>query len=367
VNPFGMHSIPLDRFTHLTLLGRTGMGKTTLLERLALDMASEGFGLVIIDPHGDAALCIEENLPRRRRGDLLRFHAADPDCPGLNPFRGIPPERRHLVVSAVLATMRKLWADSWGPRTEHLLRASLLAIAEVRGATLRDARELLVDDRHRRWVLKQVRDPEVLAFFTRELPSYGKALGEFAAAPLNKLGAALLHPVVRRIVTRGRPTIDAARCLQKRKILIASLPKGTIGEDAAHLLGGLLLGTFQAAIAARAELPPSKRIPFAIVVDEIGSFATTPFVELMAEARKWGVRIVAATQSIASLEPTIRAGLLANADLVAFRVGGEDAEIIQRELADDLGPPTLTMLPVGAAVLRLGGERPRVVSFLDPT
>ncbi len=341
------------------------MGKSTLLRSLALKDLDQGRGLLLVDPHGDLADAIESEVPKRRRNDVVVFAAASPDtCPGLDPLRKVSPVDRALVVSNILATMRKLWPEFWGPRTEHVLRYALLALTEVRDATLADAQRMLIDEAHRQWVIRQVHDEQVLAFWTREFPGYGRQLTAEVTAPiLNKLGALLASPVVRSLVTKRRPILDAAKAMARNRVVVASLPKGRVGEDAALLLGGLLLGAFQHATMARACLPPSERNSFSIIVDEVGSFATQPFIEMIAEARKYGVSLVLATQSVAAMDESMRRGLLGNVGtLIAFRVGADDAEIMSREFASEYGAENLMRLEVGEMVVREGAARPVLVS-----
>lgn len=340
------------------------MGKSTLLQSIGREVMASGDGLLLIDPHGDLAQSLRKIAQNARRNDLCWFDAAEPaECRGLNPFRNIAPDCRALVVSNLLATLRKLWPDNWGPRTEHILRHVLLAVAEVRGATLLEAYAMLVDDTRRRWVLKQTKDEHVLFFWTKEFPGYGKQFGAEVTAPiLNKLGAILASPVVREIVTRSRPALDARRVMDRQGIVLASLSKGRIGEDAALLLGGLLIGAFQHAAMSRAELPPEKRLPFHILVDEIGSFVTGPFLELLAEARKYGVRLVMATQSLSAMDDRIRSSMLANVgSLMAFRAGADDVELLQREFAGKFRPEILMSLDVGECVVKEDARPARIV------
>lgn len=351
------------QITHTLLVGKTGMGKSTLLKQAFADATRSGAGVLLLDPHGDLAGEVTGLVPRRRRNDVVLFDPCDPECsPGLNPLRSVPPGSRAVVVSGVLATMKKLWPENWGPRTEHLLRYTLLALCEVRGATLMDARDMLADEQRRAWVLKQVRDEDVLRFWTKEFLKYDKRLqSEAVAPPLNKLGAFLANAKVRAIVTKNRPVLDAEKCMERNRVVIARLSKGAVGEDGAHLVGGLLLGLFQRATMAREALPREQRVPFAMFVDEVSSFATKPFLELLAEARKYGVSLTLATQSLAVMDPDVRAGILGNVGrLVAFRVGAEDALILEREFSGKFGS-ALMKLDVGEHVMREGGRNAVIV------
>lgn len=353
------------RLEHALIVGKTGSGKSTLLRELCLRDAEAGHGFLLLDPHGDLAAEVLAKIPRHRKNDVVHFNAADPEsCPGLNPLRAVEPLRRPLVVSGILAAMRKLWGpEFWGPRTEHVLRHVLLALMDARGATLADARDMLIDDKRRGSILKQVKDESVLGFWTREFPGYGKQLTAEVTAPiLNKLGALLASGPVRTIVTKRRPRLDARRLLDRQAIVIASLSKGRIGEDGSLILGGLLLGAFQEATLARADVSREHRSPFFLVVDEVGSFATRPLLELVAEARKFAVGLVLATQSVAVLDESVRAALLGNVGtLVSFRVGAEDAEIVEREFVHEYRAEHLMRLSVGEMVVRSGNKRPLVV------
>ena len=341
------------------------MGKSTLLKRIALQAMQSGCGLLVLDPHGDLADQTVALLPRRRRNDLVWFDPRQPDAaPGLNPLRNVAPRSRSVAVSSILATMQKIWPENWGPRTSHWLRYALLALCEVRGATLVDARDLLVDEGRRASVLKQVKSEDVLRFWVKEAPSGSKQFqAEIVAAPLNKLGAFISHELIRQILTKSRPVLDADQCMARSRVVIARLSKGAIGEDGALLLGGLLLGQFQRATMARETLEQRGRSPFVFVVDEVGSFASGPFIQLLAEARKYGVSVTLATQSLAAMEPTFRAGVLGNVSrLIAFRAGGDDAEILEREFAGRFGAQTLMQLEVGEHIVKEGARAAVIVS-----
>ncbi|MCC7540583.1 MAG: type IV secretion system DNA-binding domain-containing protein [Deltaproteobacteria bacterium] len=350
----------------MLVVGKTGAGKSTLLRALLHREAVTGRAAALIDPHGDLADEVLADLPRFRRNDLVLLDPTESTCRGLNPLRGLSAGARHLVVANVLAAIRKLFPDNaWGARTEHLLRHALLAAAEVRGGTIADAARMLYDDDHRAWILRQVADPGVLGFWTREFAGYGKSFAaEAAAAPANKLGALLSSPPVSSVLTKTRPRLDMAKALARSAFVVARLSKGALGEEAARFLGGLVLGMFQSAIFARAATPPASRKRVTLVVDEATSLPETILLELLAEGRKFGASIIVATQGLAALPPDVRAGLLANAGaIVAFRVGGDDAEILNREFAGEFGPVTLTSLATGEMVVRVGASRACVTSF----
>ena len=350
--------------SHVLVVGKTGVGKSVLIRgMLGRDLVT-GRAAVVLDPHGDLATDVVLDVPKFRKNDLVLLDPTDPMCRGVNPFRGVTPDARNLAVANVLAAIRKLFPDNaWGARTEHLLRHALLGAAELRGGTIGDAAKILTDDAHRHWMLRRVCDPQVIDFFTKEVPSWGKSFSsEAIAAPANKLGAILASPLVRSVLTKSRPRLDLTKLLARNGFLVASFAKGKIGEDAARFLGGLLLGMVQSAVFARVDMPREARKPVRIVVDELTSFPANVLLELLGEGRKFGAGLVLGTQSLSALTPDVRAGLLANVGvLVVFRVGGEDAQLLRAELGDELGVPTLTSLDQGSAVVRVGGKRPIVI------
>lgn len=349
---------------HTLAVGRTGAGKSTMLRGLLAHEIAAGRGVVLLDPHGDLAIEVRAIVPRRRLNDVTWFDPTESTCPGLNPFARVAVDDRALAVANLLAAFRKTFGEgAWGFRSQHLLRYAFLAIMEVRGATIEDAGRMLFDEQHRTWLLRQVKDERVRRFFFEELPSYGKLAGEAAAAPLNKIGALVGDPRVRAVMTRSRPRLDIPRVMARQRVVLARLPKGILGEDSVTVLGAVILGSVQAATMARAAAPVEERLPFTLVVDEIGAFPSDVVLELLAEARKYAVRLVLACQSLAALEHRVRSALLANAGLVVFRVSGEDGELLAPELANDFGPGALTSLGTGEAVVRLGPEKPRVVQF----
>lgn len=357
-----MFRLPVeDRLRHVLVVGKTGMGKSTFMRDLVLGDIQHGTGVLLVDPHGDLANDVRQHIPRHRRNDLVFFDAANPPaCPGLNPLRNVDPGARSLVVSNMLATMRKIWPDHWGPRTEHLLRHALLALTYVRGATLEDVPSLLLDERARRSVLRQVKDSRVQSFFAVELASYAKPfLSEILAPILNKVGALLATEAAAVVITKRRPVLNARKAMDRSAVVLASLPKGRIGEDGALFLGGLLLSAFQHAALSRADLPQSARTRFHLLVDEVQSFATGPLLGLIAEARKYGLGLVMATQSLSAMDPDVRATLLGNAGtLVSFRLGADDADLVAREFVHEFEAAHLMRLAVGEMVVRVGNARP---------
>lgn len=341
---------------HVAIVGKTGAGKSVLLERLALADIEAGRGIALLDPHGDLAERVVAGLPRRRRNDLVLL------APGrsenrvtLNVFAHDDPEERPRVASAIVSVFRRVAGASWGPRSEHLLRHAALALLTVRGATLADLPVLLTDAARRTRMMAHVDDPIVREFWLREFPGYGARLAADASAPLlNKVGALIGSPTLRAVLCSRRRGLDVGRIMDAGSILVADLSKGAIGEDASAMLGAVLLAKIQLAAYARAARPSASRRPFHVYVDEVGTIATTSLAELLAEGRKFGVGLVLAFQYLGQLPAGLDESLLTNTGtLVCFRLGPDDAERIGREFSPELGAHDLMRLAPHETALRL--------------
>ena len=345
-----------DRLRHLHVLGQTGTGKTTLLFNLALQDVLAGAGVGVIDPHGDLVDELLQHVPPGRSGDVVLFDPSDLDYPpSFNLLANVPPDLRHLAVSGVVGSLKAIWRDSWGPRLEHLLGNAVAALMEAEGQSLLGVSRLFADSGYRRRVVRQVRDPVVVAFFENELAGYDKRFLAEAAAPIqNKLGQLLLSPPVRNVLGQSRRKLDLRRVMDRGQIFLAKLPRGRLGPDKAALLGSLLVGQFELAALSRADTLESRRRPFHLVVDEFATFATDSFASMLSEVRKYGLSLVLAQQYLAQARPEVREAIFGNAgSLVSFRVGSGDAQEVSRQFAGDVRPGVVADLDPGHAVMRL--------------
>ncbi len=364
---------PGDLLRHLHILGRTGVGKSVLLERLVIEVARRGMGLVLLDPHGDLAERVLERLPAARSNDVIVLDAWDTSRPiGWNPLDHEDARDRPRIASGVVGTFKKVFSDSWGPRLEHVMRNTILALLDVPGTTLLGALRMLVDPPYRERIVARVRDPLVRFFWIREFARYPPAfLAEVIAPVENKIAAALTSPHLRAILGQRRSTTSASEILAHGRILIANLAKGRVGEDASAMLGATLVASFQSAAYARAQLPEARRTPFLLVADEFQTFVTESFAGLLAEARKYGLGLVLAHQHLAQLDEGLTAALLGNAGtLIAFRVGAADADVLAREFEPELSAHDLVRLDRFQIALRLAVDglttRPFTATTLPP-
>lgn len=352
----GVYFSRQERERHVYIVGKSGSGKTTVLFNLAMHDIYAGEGVAVIDPHGDLAEAIIDALPPERTHEVCYLNVADAEFPvGFNPLAGVPPERQALAAAGIVSAFKHLWRDSWGPRLEHFLYNGVAALLATPQPTLIDLPRLYTDERFRDRVVARVTDPAIGQFWRHEFLSYDRRFQAEAAAPiLNKIGQIAASPVLRNILGQTSPKFDLSYAMNNRRILIANLAKGRIGEQPANLLGSLLVSHLQLVAMGRSELAPEKRVPFFSHIDEFQSFGTDAFASLLSEARKFAAHFCLANQYIDQLAPSVRAAVLGNAGaLLVFRVSGADADILCSEF-DPLPPAELVDQPPYAAWLRRG-------------
>jgi hypothetical protein len=323
-----------DRLSHMYIIGKTGVGKSTLIETLAVQDMRAGRGFALVDPHGDLVEAIADRVTPDQRSRVHYLDAPDPKQPfGYNPLRHVRDDKIPLAVSGLLETLEKLWPDAWGVRMEHVLRNSLYALLERDDARLPDILRLFIDEDFRKNVTKEIRNDVVRRFWVDEFENYPPRLKAEACAPIqNKLGALLSDPTLYRILVEPKIDLHFRRIMDRGEILLVNVSKGQLGEDSALLLGSLIASTIGLAAFSRADIQISKRVPFISYLDEFHNFTTLMFANMMGELRKYGVGLVLAHQYIQQLEADIRHAVLGNAStLISFRVGPEDAGILARE------------------------------------
>lgn len=368
-NPFG---ISRDDFTrHVFVIGQTGVGKSSLLTSLFLQMAERGEGVAILDPHGDLASDLLSQLPRKRREDVVYFCPGDPEfVPAFNPIANSTPRNRHLLCSGLVAAMRSLFADSWGPRTQFLLTNCLMALMETPDATLLALPRLLVDARFRAWVLKFVKDPVVKSFWNNEFTRMDPRFRQEVIAPLqNKIGALLVNPCIRRMFGVVRNRIDLRYLIDHHKIFIADLSKGQLGEEGSSLVGSLLLALFHHAAMSRSDQPQEDRQFFQIFVDEYPSFGGTEIIaSSLAEIRKNKVGLGLFAQHTAQLQEKVKAAIFGNVgSMLSFRVSESDADLLARQYGKHYVPEHFTGLDNYEIVVRLSHHGKQLQPFTGRT
>lgn len=345
-----------DRHHHMYLIGKTGTGKSTLLETLIRQDIGAGQGVALLDPHGNLVERVLAAVPQERKPDLIYFNVPDASRPlGFNPLERVVPAKRPLAASGILEVFKKLWAESWGPRLEHILRNALLALLDQPEATLADVLRLLDDEEFRKHAVERVGNAQVRRFWLREYAGYPKPFRAEAIAPIqNKVGAFLADPVLQAILTQPRSSFDLRRVMDDGRILLVNLAKGKLGEDTAALLGALIVSRIGLAALSRADVREDDRRDFFVYLDEFQTFTTLSLATMLSELRKYRVSLVLAHQYLSQLDEQVRDAILGNVGtIVSFRLGLTDAEILEKEFWPEFRAEDLVNLPNYNVYLKL--------------
>ncbi len=331
--PFGIKSKDRDR--HMYVIGKTGMGKSTLLENMAIQDIRNGEGLAFIDPHGGTVDKLLDYIPEDRLEDVVYFAPFDLEYPiSFNPMEDVGYDKRHLVVSGLMATFKKIWEDAWSARMEYILTNTLLALLEYPDSTLLDVNRMYTDKAFRTKVIDNVKDPVVKDFWTKEFANYGDRYTQEATPAIqNKVGQFTGNPLIRNIIGQPKSSFDIREMMDDKKILLVNLSKGLVGETNMRLLGSMLTTRLFLAAMSRADLPAhelAKKAHFYFYVDEFQNFANKTFAEILSESRKYKLNLVITHQYVQQMEEEVRDAVFGNVGTtVAFRVGPFDAEVLE--------------------------------------
>ena len=324
-----------DRSRHVYIIGQTGAGKSGMLELLALSDIFYNQGYCIIDPHGDFAIDNLRFVPESRVKDVVYFNPADTAFPvAFNPLEVTDPAKKPNICSVVIGVLKRMFGDSWGPRLEHILRYTLLALLDRPEATLLDISRLLTDKEFRKETLEYCKDVTVLQFWKHEFGQWNeKQVNESIAPVLNKVGAFTANPIIRNIIGQPKSSFDIRKIMDEGKILVVNLSKGLIGEDNAGILGSFLVTKVQLAAMSRSDIPDvADRRPFYLYVDEFQNFATDSFSVILSEARKYGLNLTVANQYVAQMTDSVRDAVFGNVGTtISFRVSADDAPILVKQ------------------------------------
>jgi type IV secretory pathway TraG/TraD family ATPase VirD4 len=345
-----------DRFSHVYIIGKTGTGKSTLIETMALQDLCRGNGFALIDPHGDLVERVAKRIPPERLLDVVYLDAADSTQPyGYNPLRRVRHDRIALAASGLMEVFAKMWPEAWGVRMEHILRNVLMALLEQPQATMHDVLRIISDKSYRKTVAASLRNETVRNFLLKEFDRFTFGYRADGIAPIqNKVGAFLADPLLNRIITAPKQELHIRRIMDEGQVLLVNLAKGRIGEDSSSLLGGLLVTTIGLAGYSRADTDPAKRRDFFVYVDEFQSFTTLALANMLSEMRKYRLGFTVGHQYLHQLEPDVRHAVLGNAGtIVSFRVGAEDAPYLAREFTEVFDEIDLLQLPNHRIYLKL--------------
>jgi hypothetical protein len=371
---FGIKTI--DRARHMYVIGKTGTGKSTLLENMAAQDVINGEGFAILDPHGSFADRILEYIPMSRIKDVVYFAPFDTEYPiSFNVMEDVGFDKRHLVSSGLMSSFKKIWVDAWSARMEYILNNILLALLEFPDATLLGVNRMLSDKDYRNKVVDNITDPSVKAFWTDEFAKYGERyMQEAGAAIQNKIGQFTSNPLIRNIVGQPKSSFDVRSIMDGQKILLMNLSKGRIGEQNTSLLGSMLITKIYLAAMSRAEVT-TKRLselpPFFFYVDEFQSFANDTFADILSEARKYKLNLIIAHQYVAQMEDKVKDAVFGNVGTtITFRVGPLDAELLEKVFSPQFMSTDLVNLGFAQVYLTLMidgmGSKPFSATTLGP-
>jgi type IV secretory pathway TraG/TraD family ATPase VirD4 len=345
-----------DRFSHVYMIGKTGTGKSTLIESMARQDLEQGRSFALVDPHGDLVERVMARVSAARQHDVIYFNVPDAAQPfGYNPLRRVRDDYIPLAASGMMEVFKKMWPEAWGVRMEHILRNALMALLEQPQATLHDVLRLLTDRKFRKRVAESVKNETVRTFLLKEYERFSFGYRADGTASIqNKVGAFLSDPLLNRILTAPQNDLHVRDIMDNGQVLLVNLAKGRIGEDSSSLLGGLLVTTIGLAAFSRADTPPAERRDFFVYIDEFQSFTTLAVANMFAELRKYRVGFTVAHQYLHQLEPAVQHAVLGNVGtVIAFRVGAEDAPYLVREFQETFEEVDLLQLPNHHIYLKL--------------
>ncbi len=367
-----------DRRRHIYIIGKTGMGKSTLLENMLFSDIQAGRGIGLIDPHGDLVDAVLKFIPKERSNDVILFDPADKDFPiSFNILECRDKDQRPLVASGIMSVFTKLWPDVWSGRMEHILRNTLLALLEVEGSSMLGIMRMFADDTYRGKVVSKLSDPLVRSFWEDEYASWSeKYRTEAIAAIQNKVGQLLSTPLIRNIIGQVTSSVDIRHAMDTGKIVLVNLSKGKLGEDTSAFLGSMLVTKFQLEAMSRADISEKDRRDFFLYVDEFQNFATESFATILSEARKYRLSLTMANQYVAQLLIGDKSTKLQDAvfgnvgTMVSFQVGSDDAEELSKQFEEMVVEKDILSLPKYHAYMRLMIDgvpsKPFSVSTLPP-
>ena len=356
-NKFGIKAD--DRSKHVYVIGKTGMGKSTLLENMAIQDIQSGNGLVFVDPHGGTAEKLLEYVPKERIDDVLYFAPFDMEHPvSFNVMEDVGPDKRHLVVNGLMSVFEKIWEDAWSARMAYILQNTLLALLEYPGATLLMVNRMYTDKVFRNKVVDNVSDVSVRSFWVDEYAKYTDRYSQEATPAIqNKIGQFAGNPLIRNIIGQAKSSFNLRQIMDEKKIMIVNLSKGRVGEGNARLLGSMLITKIYLAAMSRADESASTlaKLPqFYLFVDEFQSFADKSFADILSEARKYKLNLTMAHQYIEQMEEEVRDAVFGNVGtMIAFRVGAYDADVLEKEFAPTFLAEDLVNLGLRQIYLKL--------------
>jgi len=319
-----------DRLLHTYIIGKTGTGKTNLLQTHIIQDISFGRGFCVIDIHGDLIKKIYSVIPKRREADVIYLDITNPDHNfKFNPFIKVPYEKRPLIASGILDVFEKLWRSAWGLKLEHILRYILLTLLDQEEANISDIIQIMDDEKYRDECVKNVINDDIKRFWQKEFKVYSK--GDLLPI-YNKVGAFLVYPAIKRLLIDNTDEISFRQIMDTKKILLINISKGALGENVSSILGTLILNSLSFSAFSRIDIHEINRVPFFVYLDEFQNYTTLALVNMLSELRKFKLALIMAHQYLTQLSDEIRDAVLGNVGtVISFRLGVSDASYFSKE------------------------------------
>ncbi len=319
-----------DRLLHTYIIGKTGTGKTNLLQTQIYQDIDYGRGFCVFDVHGDLINRIFSSIPKYRETDVIYLDITNENHNfKFNPFIKVPYEKRPLVASGILDVFEKLWKSAWGLKLEHILRYILLTLLDQEKANISDIVKILEDEGYRDECVKNVVNDEIKRFWQNEFKHYSK--GDLLPI-YNKVGAFLIYPAIKRLLIDNTNEISFRDIMDNRKILLINISKGALGENVSNILGSLILNSLSFTAFSRIDIPEANRVPFFVYLDEFQNYTTLSLVNMLSELRKFKLSLIMAHQYLTQLSEEIRDAVLGNVGtIISFRLGVSDASYFSKE------------------------------------
>ena len=337
-----------DRRRHIYIIGKTGVGKSELLQDMSVQDILAGYGICIIDPHGDLVENIIQYVPASRAEDVIYFDPSDTERPmGLNLLEAHTEEQKHFITTAIINLMYKLYDPQRtgiiGPRFEHAVRNAMLTVMSEEGTTFIEVVRVLSDPKYVQEILPKVTDPIVRRYWTDQIAQTSDFhKSEVLDYIVSKFGRFVTNKTMRNIIGQSQSAFDFRKVMDEGKILIINLSKGKLGEENSNFLGLVLIPKLLVAAMSRQDTPEAKRRDFFLYVDEFQNFATPDFATILSEARKYHLNLTVANQFIGQMDEEVKNAIFGNVGtLASFRVGVTDASYLAHEFQPVFGESDL--------------------------
>ena len=355
--PIGIKAI--DRLRHMYIIGKSGVGKSTLIDNMVAQDIINGDGIALLDPHGSSAEKSIKYVPENRIQDVVYFNPDDVNHPlAFNLIEDVHPDKRSKVANGLLSMLKKIWPDSFSARMEYLTMNMLLLLLENPGSTILSINRAFADKEFLNSLITNIKSPSLRSVWVDEILKYDEKFYREATAPIqNKVGQFISDPIVRNIVGQAKSSFDFNNIMNTQKIFIANLSKGKLDEQNARLLGGMLVTKIYLAAMGRADISEEEQAklpPFFLYVDEFQNFASESYADILSEARKYKLGLTMAHQYVAQLPEPVRDAVFGNVGtMVTFLTGNLDAELFEKEFSPIFTKEDFTSLGFAQIYLKL--------------